>query len=76
MDSLFPPSDMAMDSPRLAWLKQHDLITTQQGYPFTEHPLSWMCSNRAMTICGYGATEADAILDYCARHKIKHWTLQ
>lgn len=75
MDSLFPPSDMAMDSPRLKWLKQHDLVTKQQGYAYTAHPLSWCCSNRAMTMCGWGESELDATIDYCNRYKIEHWTL-
>jgi hypothetical protein len=75
-DELFPPSSVESLSPRLQWLKRNDLVTKQQGYAHTVHPLSWCCSNRATTMCGWGETELDATIDYCNRYKIKHWSLE
>lgn len=75
-DELFTPAEVEKLSPRLQWLKQHDLVTAQQGYAHTAHPLSWMCSNRAHTMCGYGETELDATIDYSNRYKIQHWTIE
>jgi len=73
-DELFPPSSVESLSPRLQWLKKHDLITKRQGYDFTAHPLSWCCSNRAMTMCGWGETEEDSMWDYSRRYKVRHFS--
>lgn len=92
MSELFPVSEVAQDSPRLAWLKQHGLETAfdagwtvdMQESPETGetvHP--WACyrlnceqsSAEFLRESGFGASEAEAILDYCANNKIRHWTL-
>lgn len=68
MSELFedlPPSP----SPKLAWLKKNRLSTgkTVNG---------WRCYNAGYTWIGVGQTEDEAILDYCHRHNLQHWTVE
>lgn len=56
-------------SPKLAWLKKHRLKV------FDNSPKGWMCRNAGWTKNASGDTEDEAILDYCERHNLKHWTL-
>lgn len=69
MSELFPTKDITCDSPRLAWLKKHDVFVTR-------HPLTgrW---EAVLTeeVWGAGATEEEAILDLCQMAELKHWTL-
>jgi len=58
-------------SPKLVWLKKHRLSLN-----FIEHSQDWMCCNAGYTWQGRGKTEDEAILDYCERHGLKHWTLE
>lgn len=57
-------------SPKLAWLKKHRLKV------FDNSPKGWMCRNAGWTKNASGDTEDEAILDYCERHNLKHWTLE
>ncbi len=67
MTTLFPVPESL--SPKLVWLAKHRLHTKDMsGY--------WLCRNGGWTKSAKGDTEDEAIIDYCARHGLKHWTLE
>lgn len=57
-------------SPKLAWLKKHRLKTADHGKD------GWVCRNGGWTKVATGDTEDEAIVDYCERHNLKHWSLE
>jgi len=71
---LFPST--SADSPRLAWLKRHDLIVREYQHP---HSLNdshrFICANRAMTRWQTGDTEDEAEQAYCERYGVAWWKL-
>lgn len=69
MSDLFPDSETAKLSPKLAWLKRNHLET------WSERDDRWLCGTRGRTVMAIGATEDEAILAYCELRGIKHWTL-
>lgn len=56
-------------SPKLLWLKKHHLETACKG-------TTWVCRTYGYTREASAETEDDAILEYCAKHNIRHWTLE
>lgn len=77
---LFPTSEIAQDSPRIRWLKKHRLRTHRDFLPRTylgpATTQPWVCSNLAMTRCCFGDDEHEAVLEYCSRYKIRHWSCE
>ena len=67
-EDLFPVPEVL--SPKLAWLRKHGLTAERIG------PDVFRCRNSAHTLTGEGQTEADAILDYCERHHLTHYSLE
>ena len=79
-------------SPKLEWLRKHCLETAfdagwtadMQESPETGetlHPYSCYRSDLKGEVnfhtAGLGATEEEAILDFCAKHpEVKHWTIE
>ncbi len=65
-------------SPKLAWLRKHNLETAYDSglvdvYGEKE---PWSCykfNSDNMTI---GETEIEAILRYCEKYNLKHWSLE
>ncbi len=67
MSELFSESEVTKDSPRLTWLKQHNLALGQlpDGTRF--------CAGR--NSIGYGDTHRDAELDYSESVDLEHWEI-
>ena len=63
-------------SPRLSWLRKHDLCVTEYQHP---HSLNgnarWVCSNRAQTRYACADTEDAAEQRYCERYDLPWWKL-
>lgn len=70
-DDLFPEAHSL--SPCLAWLKKHGLYTCEKKQ---KHEYQWICASKIKPIMVDGVDENDAIMNYCADQKIKHWTLE
>lgn len=84
-DELFPVE--ASLSPRLAWLKEHNL-TTKHDPELASCPESpetgdtcypWLCVKEdehgfALARIGVGMTEEDACVDYARKNDLKHWS--
>lgn len=79
MNELFSKEEVSKDSPRLAWLKKHQIVTY-----FCEHLDPEECPWCAWIgekdnppedpeLCGYGLTEGDAIVALCKANGIKLW---
>ncbi len=73
MSDLFPASAMDSPSPRLVWLRKHNLALGElpDGTRF--------CAGKDNAI-GYGKTHRDAELEYCEVHlvhngPIEHWSI-
>lgn len=69
MTDLFP--EAKADSPKLAWLKKHRLETYHYGGGD-----GWRCSNSGRTNEALGFTEEEAILAYCEKYGLKHYSLE
>ena len=69
MPDLFPESETESLSPKLAWLKKHRLMTKEVAG-------LWLCQNAGQTYSTCAETEAEAILGYCEKYSLKHWTLE
>jgi hypothetical protein len=75
-----------MLSPKLEFLRKHGLATAYDyGLAQEGDPAPWGCYRnrqesdpRGITeaFIGIGADEDAAILDYCAKRGLKHWTLE
>lgn len=76
-EDLFP--DAHSDSPRLAWLKRHDLMTVEQPLPRREigprNSMPWCCHNASKTVCMFGEDEVDATMLYAKVMGIVHYLL-
>lgn len=82
-NELFPPETVAMDSPKLAWLKRYQLITEHdpEMQPDTESPetgenlLAWVCFEvgKVENRYGYGNTEDEAYADFAIKAGISLW---
>ena len=78
-DELFPDASVAMDSPRLRWMKKHDVQTRYDG----ERYMAWIgdldeaIEHRWADPDGGGyavaATEDDAILLIAQAHHLRLW---
>lgn len=83
-DELFPvPVSL---SPKRAWLKRHSLRTDFDprfdSQPLQESPETgaeiypWICSHWSgnTELPGVGMTEDEAIIDWCRKNDVQHWT--
>lgn len=68
-DQLDAFPEFFQDSPKLAFIKKHDLrvVKLDSG--------RWRCWLTDQTF-GVGATEAEAIIDFCIKTGIKHYSLE
>lgn len=57
------------DSPRLAWLRKHGVVTRQT-------PTGKWRAYVLDDIFGVGSTEDEAILSLCERAGYRHWTVE
>ena len=89
--SLFADDMPESLSPKVAWLRANNLTTClDRGWTLTiqkkEHPEEgnelhpWSCYSLAFnpenpTEPGFGATEDDAIISFCGKHGLKHYSL-
>ncbi len=83
-DELFPAEAVTMLSPRLAWMKRHEIYTTK-GENCGEHPWSAWWGQRNPVhflelheadmddIMGFGATEEDALVDVAIKWNFPLW---
>lgn len=65
MTELFPESSMLQESPKLRFLREHDLVTRKLPGG------TWRCE--LGEDFGSGDTEDDAVIDFCLKTKLKHW---
>lgn len=82
-DELFPTEAVQMDSPRLAWMKRHEIRTWFSKHIDPEDGpwIAWLRSNageedgipRDLDACGYGVTEDEALQSLARRHKFRLW---
>jgi hypothetical protein len=84
---IFPPAEVAMDSPKLRWLAAHGLNTFQSDPALvgTESPetgeeyAAWYCmtieDEKNECLDGYvgGATEQEACANFAIMHGIRLW---
>lgn len=78
MSDLFPAEQMAMDSPRLAWVKRYNVrvhhVATCPA-PWS----AWFPGNEENglpsepELCGYGQTEEEALRDLGVRNDFPLW---
>lgn len=84
MNELFPVESVASESPRLKWMKQHDVCThfaTHMQQPGEKPWCAWLPEFDDPTrgipsdpdLCGYGATEDDALADLAINQGLKLW---
>ena len=75
MSELFKPEMVAGDSPRLKWIKRHQL-KTERAFDEYYDEMRW-CAWRDLATCfdseGSGITEDDAIADWARRNGVKLW---
>lgn len=78
MSEFFTQEEVKGDSPRVAWMKKHDLCTVRsQGVPDDEEP--WNCwagkfSMRDFERLGAtGATEDEAITRWAIKNGVRLW---
>jgi hypothetical protein len=89
-DELFPVEAVAMDSPRLAWMKRNNILTHfSSGMPDPWLAIAAMPEDVGKNIgqimaescrlydeanlCGYGATEEEAIVDLAEKNMWAIW---
>ena len=82
---MFPPESVAMESPRLAWLRKHALCTyhvkeLRGECPETGNTLKpWTCCKLELPgdvlagKIGIGDTEDECCADYAQKHGLKLW---
>lgn len=64
MDDLFPIPESL--SPKLAWLRRHDLTLRKMPND------TYRCELNDETF-GAGATQEEAIEDFCVKTRLRHW---
>lgn len=74
-------SDVESLSPRLMWMKRHAVVTAfDQGLADEGNEQAWSCYRADLKgdvtakNSGVGATETEAILDFCLKHNVTHWS--
>ena len=78
---MFAVSAPLMDSPKITWLLKHGL-TTAHDAGWEDPATCWSCypTNLVGDVtkhnAGLGDTEDVAILDFCAKTGVRHWTLE
>lgn len=81
MNELFAPDSVSMNSPRLVWLKQHD-IHTYKSPCVEEDDEPWSCwagsfeSVSKLSDYETGQTEDEAITKWAVRHGVRLWNEQ
>jgi hypothetical protein len=78
---LFPVSDTKMDSPRLAWLKRHDVSVDKEWddyfdeFVFVAKIMKLYTGGiyRYSYMVGKGDTEDDALCDLAKKHGLRLW---
>lgn len=77
---MFDDTSTSSDSPKIRWLKKHnltiakDILPRSDLGPFNIKP--FRCSNPARTVNFYGKTEEEAIWAACEGLGIKHWLVE
>ena len=78
MSELFKPEMVAGDSPRLKWIKRHQLdvwFLAETG--IEDDSPCWVCQHKRgneVVECGAsGPTEDDALADWARRNRVKLW---
>lgn len=79
-DELFPTADVAHDSPRLAWIKRHRVVTQHLPLDPLEGMAPWRATIKGERLpefgglhVGLGDTEEDAIADLADLLGIPLW---
>lgn len=84
-DELFPPREVAMDSPRLRWLRKHGLVLQHNAgltrADYEDGACDWTCYVQAAMhggVCGDcniggGDTEDEACADLAKNKGLKLW---
>ncbi len=66
-DTLFDLPDSP--SPRLRWLREHQVTTTKEAEPTGDLWTAWVFPDTS----GYGATEDEALADLARKLNVKLW---
>lgn len=84
MTELFPPHEVAKDSPRMTWIQKHGVKTHHAPHCGDSPWCAWERSNypdgdekgipNNPELCGYGMTEAEAIQDMAKINRIPMWS--
>jgi len=72
MDYFFPDETITADSPRLAWLKKHDIRTKRLAAGGIGR-LQWQAHVAGTETISFGATEDEAIAGIAALCGLKLW---
>lgn len=87
-DELFSPEAVASDSPRLRWMKRHQVVMFHapssgawyaglwEWYPTIRTAAEFFLKEtgeNGASRCGYAETEDDAIADLALKHGLKLW---
>jgi hypothetical protein len=80
-DELFSTDSGAMLSPRLAWIKKHGVRLHHSPIEYPGNPwCAWFPDNEEIggipdrdDLCGYGATEDEAICELAKIYNLKLW---
>ena len=84
-DELFPLAEVMKDSPRIIWLREHNLETVQLRNP--DNSEIWVCRRKlpdgfietpetkwSPNSIGKGATEHESICAFCEASGVTHWS--
>lgn len=64
-------------SPRLEWLRKHDLITRQLTHPYAgPQDQPWICCRPSMTVVVHGATEDECVWAWCRGFGVEHYSAE
>lgn len=81
-DELFPAEAVTMDSPRLAWMKRHEIYTQYTvncgpepwaAWWGQRNPVEFIERHEDPEVMGYGATEEAALVDLAIKWDFKLW---
>lgn len=75
MSELFPAEQVSVDSPRLRWLKKHDIHTFDRGEGGSDELGDFERWSAGTGACNYvdGATEDEAIANWAKAHCLLLW---